>query len=121
MNLLLTVIASLMGLFFLFQLWIIWQSKRQVGQAAPASHHGDTVTLYFFHSPHCGPCKAMTPAIEELSGQYKVISVDVGKDLDSARTFNVRATPTVVLVKDGIIAKVLIGAQSQQKLASLFQ
>ena len=125
MDLLIYMLFGIVGLFILFQLWILWQSKKQIGQEAPVTRYSQTgqhegTTLFFFHSPHCGPCKAMTPAIEEIGKQHQVVNIDIGEDLETAQAFNVRATPTVILVKDGLITNVMVGALSQQKIESLF-
>lgn len=119
------VIMLLAGSMVLFQLYIYLQSKRLVGKAAPPLDDGDGqgergAKLIYFHSPNCGPCRKMTPLIEELASDHgNVVSVDVSQDLDTARKYQVRATPTTVLVRDGRVSQVLLGFQSLQKLQGL--
>ena len=121
----LVIIIALVALFVLLQLSVIHQSKKQVGQTAPettltSGTDGTRPILLYFHSPHCGPCKAMSVIITELAEtDTNVISVDISQDLESARAYNVRATPTVVQVKDGVITQVLVGPQSREKLENL--
>lgn len=118
------VVLVLVGAIVLFQLNIYLQSKRMVGRQAPQV--GESAVpdqgreLIYFHSPRCGPCRRMTPVIDALADQGEpVISVDISRDLESARKYNVRATPTTILVQDGRIEKVLLGPQSPKKLKSL--
>ncbi len=121
------VLLLLTGTFVLFQLYIYLQSKRLVGKAAPALESGDKgglqgsgQTLLYFYSPNCGPCRKMTPLIDELASRHdNVVSVDVSRELETARTYRVRAVPTTVLVRDGRIRKVLLGFQSVKKLKGL--
>jgi thioredoxin 1 len=118
------VVLVVVGAIVLFQLNIILQSKRMVGRQAPEV--GDSAVpeqgreLIYFYSPRCRSCRSMTPVIEEMARQGEpAISVDISRDLESARRYNVRATPTTVLVLDGKIEKVLLGALSTKKLKHL--
>ena len=121
------MILSLVGLMVLFQFSIYWRSKRMVGKAAPDLGDGEEnadagTRLIYFHSPNCGPCKRMSPMVDELAGRYpNVTSVDVSRNMEVALKYNVRATPTVVLVKEGKVAKVLLGPQSEARLEALLQ
>jgi thioredoxin 2 len=58
-----------------------------------------------FGAPHCAPCRALAPIVEELSREYAgraaFAHVDCDADPTSAARFDVRATPTVVLLRDG--------------------
>lgn len=120
------IVLTLVGLLVLFQFSIYWRSKRMVGRVAPDlgadSEEAGGSRLIYFHSPGCGPCRRMTPVIEEMAKKYpNVSSIDVSRQMEVALKYNVRATPTVVLVKDGKVAKVLLGPQSPGKLESLLQ
>ena len=120
-------VIGIITLFVLFQLKMVWDSKKMIGKPAPqaegAESHTETGTsLLYFHSPQCGPCRAMTPVIEELKTEFpNVRSIDISQDLTLARQYNVRATPTVVLIKNGNIANVLLGQKSASKLRSLLE
>ena len=89
------------------------------GAAPPADR-----MLYYFSSPNCGMCKGMTPIFEELSSTRKdVMMVDIsGKNpeqLEIAKRFGVMGTPSMVVVFEGKIAKVVLGAKSRKKIESL--
>lgn len=77
------------------------------------------VLLYFF-SPACGPCRVMTPRIDRLACRYdNIFKLDVSRSLDIARRLGVMATPTTVLLSEGRIAAVNLGALSEQSLEKL--
>jgi thioredoxin 1 len=98
-----------------------------VGAHAPSLGSGQEgglpergTSLIYFYSPDCGPCRKMTPLVRQLDARYgRVKRVDVSQDLETARSYQVRAVPTTVLVEDGRISKVLIGFQSLAKLEGL--
>ena len=119
------VVIGAVALILLFQLNVYRQAKKLEGEQAPTlgdeQAHADGRSLIYFHSPSCGPCRSMTPVIDALIDELpqQVSKVDISQDMQSALRYNVRATPTVVLVEDGTIAKVLLGPQSEKKLRGL--
>ena len=78
----------------------------------------DDVVLWF-HSPTCGPCRAMEPAVRPLVHAGKVRAVDVFEEPDLARSFGVMATPTTVRVRAGTVETVKTGFLNQATLESL--
>lgn len=65
----------------------------------------DTPVLVDFYADWCGPCKAMSPAIQEVGkeveGKARVIKVDIDKNQTAAIQYNVRAVPTFIIFKQG--------------------
>ncbi len=106
---------------FGLQFWMGRRMKGLEGKAVPvdgAERAGRQ--LYYFFSPSCGPCRSMSPVIDELGQSHNgVIKVDVSEDCETARRFGVMGTPSLVLVNDGVVAKVLVGAQPRKRLESL--
>ena len=128
MNILL--IAAVLGvLFFGFQLLMVRRMKRNKGKAAPelSGNRGEAVqsgalALFYFHSPSCGACRTMTPVVQRFTGgKSRCFSVDVSRDMDTARAFGVMATPTTVLVEGGIIRDFLVGPQPESRLLPLLE
>ena len=100
-------------------------ARRQVGREidSSAASAGEGDRLIYFYSPRCGPCRNMTPIIDQLSAQHPraVFKVDVQQDPASARTFNIRATPTTVLVKESRVLDVALGAKTQAQLERMLR
>lgn len=64
------------------------------------------VVLVDFYADWCGPCRMMTPILEQLSkemaGKVKVVKVDVDAAQNVAAQFDITSIPTVILFKDGV-------------------
>lgn len=65
----------------------------------------NTPVLVDFYADWCGPCKAMSPAIQavgkEVEGKARVIKVNIDKNQAAAMQYNVRAVPTFIIFKQG--------------------
>lgn len=58
-----------------------------------------------FYQASCAPCRTLEPRLEQVAGQYAgkvpVYRIDIDKDLEAARSFNVMSLPTILVVKGG--------------------
>jgi thioredoxin 1 len=65
----------------------------------------ETPVLVDFYADWCGPCKAMSPAIQEVGkdveGKARVIKVNIDKNQAAAMQYNVMAVPTFIIFKQG--------------------
>ncbi len=80
------------------------------------------VSVIDFNATWCGPCKMLHPHLEEVSEEfkdYKFISVDVDKFPQLSATFNIRAVPTLFVIKDGKILRASTGYMDSKSLKSL--
>ncbi len=77
-----------------------------------------------FWAPWCGPCRMITPIIEELDQEYaeKVIffKLNIDEDPDIASQYNIMSIPTVIVYKDGEVAESITGVKSKAAFKSKF-
>lgn len=81
------------------------------------------VVLVDFFAEWCGPCKMLSPIIEELTKDYekddtvKVLKVNIDENAETAKKYNVVSIPTLIIFKSGVKVKELVGVQSKEALA----
>ncbi len=77
--------------------------------------------LIDFWAEWCGPCRMLSPIVDEIAEQYsdiKVCKVNVSEELELAQQYMVVNIPTLLLIKDGKVEKMLEGYRSKEELVS---
>lgn len=77
-----------------------------------------TPVVVDFWAPWCGPCKIVSPTIEELAKDYegKVVvgKMNVDENTQTAGQYGVMSIPTIMIFKNGQPAKSMVGAQGKE-------
>jgi thioredoxin 1 len=70
----------------------------------------------------CGPCKMITPVLEEIasdySGKIKVVKLNIDDNPDTPPKFGIRGIPTLMLFKGGEVEATKVGALSKSQLTA---
>lgn len=80
----------------------------------------EELVLVDFFATWCGPCRMLSPIIEEVANEenVKVIKVDVDKHEDIAKRFGIMSIPTVIVFKNGEEVNKSIGLVSKEEIIS---
>lgn len=85
----------------------------------------DKPVLLDFTATWCGPCKQLSPIIDQLAdetaGTYKIAKLDIDEAPATAGKFGVRSVPTVVAIKAGKEVARQLGVANKAKLKSMLE
>jgi thioredoxin 1 len=78
-------------------------------------------TILYFTASWCGPCKALAPRMEKLSGQINYRKIDVDGNQDLSMKYGVRNVPSLVLVNEnGEELNRMVGVQPDQAILNFY-
>jgi thioredoxin 1 len=76
--------------------------------------------LVDFWAEWCGPCKMVAPILDEIAtenaGKISIAKLNVDENPDAARRYDVMSIPTLIVFKDGVAQKRLVGAKGKGQL-----
>jgi thioredoxin 1 len=75
--------------------------------------------LVDFWAPWCGPCRVVAPVLEEIAGErqdLRIVKLNVDENQATAAKYEVLSIPTMILFKNGAVAKKVIGAYPKKRL-----
>ena len=82
----------------------------------------DGVAVIDFWAEWCGPCRMLTPIIEDLHKEYdgkvKVGKLNVDQNPEVSMKYGVRSIPTILIVKNGEVVDKHVGVTTKQALAA---
>ena len=79
------------------------------------------VVVVDFFATWCGPCKMLSPVIDELSGELEnvnFVNVDIDQSMDLAQKFKIVSVPTLKVFKNGEEVDTLMGFMPKEVLKS---
>ena len=78
-----------------------------------------------FWAEWCGPCKMLTPILEELSDEMKneinVVKVNLDNNQDLAMKYSIRSIPTLLLFKEGNLVDTKVGLLPKSEIVTWFK
>ncbi|MBE5802610.1 MAG: thioredoxin [Clostridiales bacterium] len=78
--------------------------------------------LVDFYADWCGPCKMLSPVIDEIAGenpQVKVVKLNVDNAPEIAARYGVMSIPTLIVFKGGEVTGQTVGFQSKQAILAM--
>ncbi len=121
------IVLGFIAAFFLLQFFMGLKMRMKKGKGVPdlIGAHGRMVksgskVMMYFYSPGCRACKTLTPVLRALSKKHKnVFSINISKDMDTARKLGILGTPSIVLVEGGIIKEFMAGAIGESQIIEM--
>ena len=82
----------------------------------------EKTVLLDFSAGWCGPCRMLSPIVDEIAGEredIKVAKINVDEQQELAAAFQVMSIPTLVVMKDGKIVSKTMGVRPKKQVLSL--
>lgn len=77
-------------------------------------------TLVDFFATWCGPCRMLSPILEQVeagaNGEFNVVKMDVDESYDVAKKFGIMSVPTMIIFKNGEEQEKIVGLRQKTQI-----
>lgn len=75
-----------------------------------------------FWAQWCGPCRKLTPIMEQIQNEFrdeiKVVKIDADKNMNTAREYGISSLPSVLIFKNGEVKEIMAGMMQKSAVVS---
>ena len=84
--------------------------------------NSERTCLVDFYADWCGPCKMMSPIIDEIAGELgdtiKVGKVNSDENIELTQKYQIMSIPTIMVIKNGEVKKTFVGVTPKEEIVS---